>query len=245
MRDSISSTQAEYDALRFVSNESPCPYLSGRQARHEAYLVDGLAPAAYERLLARGFRRSGRVIYRPRCRSCSECRQIRIPVSESRLTASMRRVMRRNGDVIVESGRPESSDEKFDLYQRYLDAQHDGTMSRSRESFQYFLYDSPTDSLEFQYRIDDRVAGVSIADRVPRGLSSVYMFFDPNYAARSLGTFSILWEIEFCRREQLQFYYLGYYVAGCRTMEYKARFRPNEILVGDDRWLTFRDRGGA
>ena len=30
------------------------------------------------------------------------------------------------------------------------------------------------------------------------------------------------------------------YVAGSTTMSYKARFRPNEILVGDDRWVTLR-----
>ncbi|MDO8631842.1 MAG: arginyl-tRNA--protein transferase, partial [Phycisphaerales bacterium] len=86
---------------------------------------------------------------------------------------------------------------------------------------------------------------VSLADRVPGGLSSVYMYFDPDDAARSLGTFSILREIEFCRREGLRYYYLGYFVAGSRTMAYKARFRPHEMLLGDDRWLTFRDRGEA
>lgn len=241
----ISSAQAEYDTLRFVSDESACPYLAGREARHEAYLVEGLEPAAYERLLARGFRRSGRVVYRPRCRTCHECRQLRVPVEEFRPTASMRRVVRRNADVCVEAGRPEPSEEKFTLYRRYLDAQHDGTMSRSRESFLDFLYDSPTDSCEFRYRLGERVVGISIADRVPRGLSSVYMYFDPDCAARSLGTFSIVREIEFCRRAGLRFYYLGYFVADSRTMAYKARFSPNEILIGDDRWLTFRDRGEA
>jgi len=241
----VTSAQGEYDTLRFVSNERPCPYLAGQPARHEAYLVEGLEPAAYERLLARGFRRSGRVVYRPRCRACDKCRQLRIPVEEFHPSASMRRVLRRNTDVSVEIGRPELSEDKFALYQRYLGAQHDGSMSQSLESFQDFLYDSPTDTYEFRYRLGVRLLGISIADRVPGGLSSVYMYFDPEYAARSPGTFSIIREIEFCRRERLPYYYLGYFVAGSRAMEYKARFRPNEILVGDNRWLTFRDRGGA
>ena len=33
--------------------------------------------------------------------------------------------------------------------------------------------------------------------------------------------------------------YLGYYVAGCRSLEYKARFRPNEILDDEGQWVPF------
>ena len=59
---------------------------------------------------------------------------------------------------------------------------------------------------------------------------SVYMFFDPRYSDRSLGTYSILWEIDYCRRQGLSYYYLGYFVAGSKTMAYKARFKPYELL---------------
>ncbi|MEO0350206.1 MAG: hypothetical protein AAF282_09180 [Cyanobacteria bacterium P01_A01_bin.15] len=30
--------------------------------------------------------------------------------------------------------------------------------------------------------------------------------------------------------------YLGYYVTGCKEMNYKARFRPCELLDPDGRW---------
>jgi len=236
----VSSAQADYDSLRFVSEEGPCPYLPRLLARHEAYQVDHLDAGAYARLLARGFRRSGRILYRPRCRACRECRQIRIDVRRFKPSVSMRRVLRRNADVSVVHGAPQATDEKYHLFRRYLDAQHDGTMARSRECFRDFLYETPTHTLEFLYRVGGRIVGVSIADRCLDGLSSVYMYFDPDFAARSLGTFSVLWEIDYCRREKLAYYYLGFYVAGTHTMSYKARFRPNEILVGDDRWLGLR-----
>ena len=67
----ISSPQARYEALQHVSAEAPCPYLAGRLARSEAYYVDILEPEAHERLMDHGFRRTGRIIYRPRCRGCS------------------------------------------------------------------------------------------------------------------------------------------------------------------------------
>jgi len=239
-RGLISSPQAEYDALRFVSPESPCPYLPDRMARSEAYGVDALDGVQYEKLLARGFRRSGRIVYRPRCRQCRECRQLRVPVREFTFTRSMRRILRRNADVRVEITEPRAVPHAYEHYLRYLDQQHDKSMSRTYDAFRDFLYDSPMATLEFQYRLGDRLAGVSIADRCERGLSSVYMYFDPEFSARSLGTFSILHEIEYCGRMGLDYYYLGFYVAGSRTMSYKARFRPNEVLIGDEQWVRLR-----
>jgi len=236
----ISSAQADYDALRYVSPERHCPYLPDKKARSEAYSVDQLDSGVYERLLTCGFRRSGRVVYRPRCRGCGECRQIRVPIESFRPTRSMRRVIRRNADVIVEVGRPAPDREKFAVYCRYLDAKHDESMTRSYDTFCEFLYDSPMETCEFRYHLNGRLMGVSIADRLSRGLSSVYMYFDPEFAERSPGTFSVLWEIDYCRRAGLTYYYLGFYVAGSATMSYKGRFRPNEILVGDDRWVTLR-----
>ncbi len=236
----ISSAQADYDTLRYVSGEVPCPYLPGARSRNESYVVDDVDGATYERLLSRGYRRSGRVIYRPRCRSCRECRQLRVPVEQFTPTRSMRRVARHNADIRTDAAEAVPTDEKFALFALYLDAQHDATMSRSYETFVDFLYDSPVHTFEFRYYVGQRLIGVSIVDRCPNALSSVYMYFDPEHSARSLGTFSVLREIDHCRREDMPYYYLGFYVAGSRTMAYKSRFRPNEVLAGDDHWVSLQ-----
>ena len=96
-------------------------------------------------------------------------------------------------------------------------------------------------TLEMSYHLGQRLIGVSIADVVPGGLSSVYMYFEPEFAARSLGTLSILREIDHCKRHQLSYYYLGFFIADANTMAYKSRFRPNEILIDDDFWITLRE----
>jgi len=226
--------------LLSVTEETSCPYLPFRLSRSEAYVVDQLEGQVHERLLAFGFRRCGRVVYRPVCRQCQECVQLRVPVDQFRPTRSMRRVRRRNADVRVVVGTPVATSEKYALFTRYLDAQHDDTMERTYESFHGFLYDSPTETSECAYYLGQRLIGVGLVDRCPTGLSSVYMFFDPDESARSLGTFSVLWEIDYCRKLSVPYYYLGFYVAGCRTMSYKARFRPNQVLAGSDRWVSFR-----
>ena len=237
----ITSSQEAYDRLSGVSPESPCPYLPGRLFRSEAYLAGKLDGGVYENLLAQGFRRSGQIVYRPRCRGCTECRQLRVLADQFKPSRSMRRVQRRNADIRVEIGDPTPTQEKFDIYLRYLDHQHDGSMSREYDSFVGFLYDSPMESREFCYFLGERLVGCSIADVCPTGFSSVYMYFDPDFAQRSLGTFSALWEIDYTKRRNLPYYYLGYFVAASKTMLYKSRFRPNEILVGSNRWMCFRD----
>ncbi len=239
--ETISSAQADYDALRNVSPEQPCPYLEGRLARSEAYAVQELDGVAHERLMDFGFRRSGRIVYRPRCRGCRACVPLRVRVDSFARTRSMRRVWRRNADVRVIEGDAKPTDEKAALFVRYLDAQHDNTMARTNEAFRDFLYGSPTDTCEFCYLLGTRLVGVSLADRCPSGLSSVYMFFDPDQRERSLGTYSILWEIDCCRREGWPYYFLGYHVAGSRTMAYKVRFRPNETLTAVGGWTLFRE----
>lgn len=237
----VTSPQLDYDRLRYVSDEAPCPYLDGHVSRSEAYAVGALAPDVYRTLMDYGFRRSGRLVYRPRCRGCRECVPLRVPVATFVRSRSMRRVWARNADLRVELSDLTLTEEKHALYRAYLDDQHDDTMSRTFETLKAFLYDSPAETDEFCYYLGRRLVGVSVVDRCVNGLSSVYMFFDPAARARSLGTFSVLWEIEHCRRLGFAYYYLGYYVAGSKTMEYKARFRPNELLSEQGGWAAFRE----
>ena len=220
------------------SPPSRCPYLPDREDRMECFYVDQLHPAVYEALMNRGFRRNGRVIYRPACASCVQCRQARIPVYEFTPSRSLRRVWRRNHDVSVDVGPPEPTPEKRRLFGRYLAHRHDGTMTGSDEEFHEFLYASPVTTLEVNYRLGKRLVGVSLVDRGPHSLSSVYMFFDPDHHRRSPGTFSILWEMDYCRRTGIAYYYLGFYIAACRTMAYKARYRSFETLENCRHWVT-------
>lgn len=223
-----------------VSGREQCPYLPEQLASSEGFFVDTEMEAdIYRAFMDRGFRRSGRVFYRPACEECDRCIPMRIPVESFEPSKSMRRIARKNNDVTVVQGDYKPSDEKYDLFVRYLEGQHDHTMSRERESFQDFLYGSPVPAKEFCYKLGERLIGVSIADDLPNALSSVYMYFDPEEAVRSLGTFSVLAEIEHCRREGIAYYYLGYYVPGSKTMSYKARFAPAEILDRQCEWVAF------
>jgi leucyl-tRNA---protein transferase len=72
------------------------------------------------------------------------------------------------------------------------------------------------------------------------GLSAIYFFYDPDERHRALGTWNVLCLLDEARRRGLPWVYLGYYVPGCLSMEYKARFAPNEVRGPDGVWRPFR-----
>lgn len=214
----------------------PCPYLPGREATlrfGNGRLVGG----HYQQLLDWGYRRNGNYVYRPVCRSCRECWVLRVPVRTFRMTRSQRRVWKQGLEKFeVTWGSCRYTKEKAAMYERYLAHQHgsdEGPVDETRYSA--FLVDSCLrhETLEVQYRVEGRLAGIGIIDKLERALSTVYFYFDPDFARLSPGTWSALYEIHLAQKWGLAHYYLGYFIPGCQSMNYKARFQPCEIKQPD------------
>ncbi len=218
------------------SAPSPCPYLPGRDSRLVVVRPERLHGPLYQLFLDLNFRRLGGVVYRPQCDGCRACRQLRLDASRFRPDRAQRRCWRRNADVVATVDRPRPTDEKHELYGRYLASRHDGQMSGSREEFADFLHDAASFTEEVVFRVEGRLLGCGIFDATEQALSAVYFYFDPELQARSPGTFHVLWLLEECRRRGLPWLYLGYHVAGSASMEYKAGFRPHQLLGEDGRW---------
>lgn len=227
------------------SPPSPCPYLPGRDSRLVALRPNRLTPRLYGLFLDLNFRRLQDLVYRPLCDGCRECRELRVDTRRFRPTRAQRRCWRRNADVVAELGRPLATDEKHALYRRYLEARHDGTMSGSWEEFSDFLHAAPEMTHEVVFRAAGRLVGAGIFDVTQDALSAVYFYFDPELAARSPGTFNVLWLVEEARRRACPWLYLGYYVAGSPRMAYKAGFHPHELLGDDGRFRPGPARSGA
>jgi arginyl-tRNA--protein-N-Asp/Glu arginylyltransferase len=220
-----------------VLPDHDCPYLPGRIATSRAFMVSDAPGEVYHEFMDAGFRRSGRMIYQPICRGCRACLQIRVPVATFTLSKSQRRCWRRNSDLIVTIGEPVPTEEKHALYVRYSREWHGKGDADDYESFVMFLYDSPVPTVEFCYRDGvGRLLAVGICDLSPRSLSSVYLYHEPAESRRGVGIYSALYEIEHARAHAIPFYYLGYWVAGCATMDYKASFGPHEFLHPDGVW---------
>jgi arginyl-tRNA--protein-N-Asp/Glu arginylyltransferase len=218
-----------------------CPYLPDESAVQRGFMIDRMPPPIYEAMINEGWRRSGKLFFLNDCPDCSACIPLRVDVNTFRPTRSQRRALRRNADVSFDWGPPEPTEAKQAVYERYVQERHIGLMTGSEEEFDRFLYDSPTATIETTLHIGERFVGAGIVDVLPDGLSSVYFYFDPDEGIRSLGVYSALKEIELCAHLKKRYYHLGHWVAGARTMSYKSRFGPYELLGMDLRWRSPED----
>jgi len=216
----------------YTTQPQPCSYLPDRQST--TLFADPQAPldsGIYSQLIERGFRRSGEYLYRPGCLSCDACTPLRIPVMEFVPNRGQRRTWQRNRDVEVTALPARYSEEQFQLYRRYIHSRHRGGEmdNPTPESYLAFLTSSWSDTTFFEFRLEQKLLAVAVADRLSTGLSAVYTFFDPECAAHSPGNYAILWLIQEARRRNLRWLYLGYWIKECAKMAYKNRYQPFEI----------------
>ncbi|XP_036278883.1 arginyl-tRNA--protein transferase 1 isoform X12 [Pipistrellus kuhlii] len=90
-------------------------------------------------------------------------------------------------------------------------------------------------SFHQQYWLDGKIIAVGVIDILPYCVSSVYLYYDPDYSFLSLGVYSALREIAFTRQlhekaSQLSYYYMGFYIHSCPKMKYKGHYRPSDLL---------------
>jgi leucyl-tRNA---protein transferase len=221
--------------------EHECPYRPGRVATSRAMLASQMSPEVYHRFMDANFRRSGRLIYQPVCVGCRMCQAIRLRVDAFRPNKSMRRCLTRNADMTVGIESPAPTQEKYQLYLKYQTQWHESHTDTDWNAFVEFLYDSPVRTIEFVYRDRQGVLqAVGICDVSADSLSSVYFYFNPEAQQRGLGTLGVLKEVEYARSLGIAYYYLGYWVADCKAMRYKANFQPSELLQTDGTWRVSR-----
>ena len=225
--------------------EEACEYLPGRRARRPLRLpLRHLTPAEFDGRLEAGDRRAGRLLYTQACPACIACEPIRVDVGAFASSRSQRRAQAR-GDacIVTRIGPVEADDRRVALYLQHLEMRGLGRGAKPIDVREYAaaFADSCVDGFEIRYFLGDEMVGLAITDRGQRSLSAVYTAWDPAYEALSLGTYSILTQIELARREGLDWVYLGLTIEDSPPMAYKTRFRPHERRIGGV-WRRF-DRG--
>ncbi|XP_071987140.1 arginyl-tRNA--protein transferase 1 isoform X5 [Engystomops pustulosus] len=142
-----------------------------------------------------------------------------------------------------------SFDSSAALYAKYQMCVHkDLPYECGPEEFTRFLCDSPLEmetrqdgissgygSFHQQYWLDGKLIAVGVIDILPYCVSSVYLYYDPDYSFLSLGVYSALREITFTRELQkkaadLCYYYMGFYIHTCPKMRYKGQYKPSQLL---------------
>ncbi|WP_157670047.1 arginyltransferase [Chitinibacter sp. GC72] len=209
----------------------PCSYLDGQLARSQVAVPSDLIDSdIYSQLVEQGFRRSGLFVYRPWCDHCQACVPVRLLVNQFVPNRTQRRVAQRNQILRVRLMELAFREEHFSLYQRYQQSRHPGggMDQDNREQYESFVLKSNVASFLAEFLEDGVVRMVSLIDQLEDGISSVYTFFDPDLAPRSLGVYNVLWQIGLAKQLGLPYVYLGYWIKNCRKMSYKTQYQPIE-----------------
>lgn len=223
----------------FATYPHECSYLDNKEAT--TLFVDPNATIdvdIYAKLSEVGFRRSGPHLYRPHCRFCNACVPARVPTALFNPSRQQRRVQRRNADLHVSEVKHIKDNEYYQLYASYICARHrDGDMyPPSMEQYHSFLSCEWKSTRFFEFRLDGKLVIVNVLDHMSNGLSAVYTFYEPDLPRRSLGAYSILWQIEKARLLGLPSLYLGYWIKQCQKMSYKVQYRPIELYMNEN-WV--------
>lgn len=230
----------------FLTAPSPCPYLPGKRERKVFTALDGFdAGPLHDALTNVGFRRSQNIAYRPSCDGCDACISARVPVERFTFTRRWRKIMAKNADLTRALKPARATEEQFQLLRRYLNSRHaeGGMADMTFGDYASMVEETSVHTHIVEYRFSDgpkrgQLAGAALVDALGDGLSMVYSFFDPDESKRSPGVYTILDHIQQARAAGFTHLYLGYWIPGSDKMDYKAAFRPLELLLGGE-WRAY------
>lgn len=223
----------------FVDLDVPCPYGKAYTAVFHQALFAPLSSHAMEIFLASGYRRNGDCLYSMACKECSECLSIRLFPDDFIPNRSQKRNWRKNCDVETEM-RPLGGirHENVELCDSFLRERYP-TDNSGEKYYREFFANKITTTYEVDFIVDGKLVGTSIIDVGENYVNAVYFYFSPEQAHRGLGTYNVLYLIDFCQKRDIKILYLGYYIRDCQAMNYKQNFRPHQLLI-DGKWKQQR-----
>jgi len=236
MNDTI-FTDVPPKSTDFSMLDYECAYLPNKSVRMSYKYIEKATQTYNTALINRGWRRFGCYYFHPICNGCNECKSIRINVKDFKLRKSQRKSIKRNKETEIIIQQPTLSQAHIDLYNKYHAFKHqqDDWSHRNispREYKENFVEGAHDFGKEVLYIQDGKLIGVDLIDILDDGISSIYFYYDPDYPSLSLGTYSLLYQVELAKILELSWIYLGYWVEGCKAFAYKPKFQPQEILDG-------------
>ncbi len=213
---------------------------------NEAFNIDQVTPGQMDALWARGWRHFGSEFFRYSVSMTESGPEWIVPLRLDPATflpgKTQRRVLRDNTDVQWEIRKASLSPEVCDLFERHKQR----FTSNVPESLTMFLGEDPAagpcECLEFRCLIGEQLIAVSFLDVGATSVSSVYAAFDPQMSERSLGTLTLLKEIQWATEHDIKNFYPGYATLGAGIYDYKKRLRPLQGYDwAEDKWKSWSE----
>ncbi|EOG7056307.1 arginyltransferase [Campylobacter fetus] len=221
--------------IDFCTLDTLCPYLEDRNSRTMYRYVSQCSFDYNSNLVKHGYRRFGSYFSKPICDGCDECKSIRIDAFNFKFTKSHRRIINKNSNTKIVVSKPYISQRHIDLYEKYHKFMHEKRGWEYynldfRRYYSVYVEGAGDFGYEIDYFVNDELVCVDLVDIVDDGVSSIYCYWDIDFAHLSLGKFSLLNQITIALKNDLRWIYLGFYVKDCASLAYKGEYKPYETL---------------
>ncbi len=203
-------------------------------------------PPLLDRLWADGWRHFGREFFRysltlSNAGGLQIIQPLRLDLSTFHASKSQRRVLRRNEDTDIRIVPAAVDEEREAMFVRHRER----FVSNIPGSLRTFMPEPepahlPCECVSVEVRSARRLIAVSYLDVGDTAVSSVYAMFEPDEAWRSLGTLTLLTEIQWAATRGKRWLYPGYATAQPSHYDYKKSFRPLEYFDWEGRWHPLR-----
>ena len=204
---------------------NPAPYI------YDHFSAEAVPPVTMDRLWAAGWRHFGPRFFRYSLQfdedsgALQQILPLRIDLARFAFSKSQRRVLRKNNDL------------RWEIIPARADAETQAMFQRHKMRFKTnrpdhlldYLYAGrvavrPCQTLELRAFLDDRLIAASFLAVGETATSSIYGIFEPEFDRRSLGTLTLLKEIEHTAATGRQFHYPGYATDEPSAYDYKKQF---------------------
>ena len=218
------------DVQFYVTTKYSCGYINGRDAQ-------SLVATPYKNIKSKNLRNQETIDFlnskNKTLNDSKACLPIRVLVSSFIASRSQKRVKKYLDKLSVRILPLAFDEEHYDLYVGYQNNRHRNNSEKEDNIADYndFLIKSNVKSKLIEFWDGDLLKIVSIVDIVSDGISAVYTFYDCSDKKLSLGTISIIWLLDLCKKEKFSFLYLGYWIFESQKMKYKINFKPYELMI--------------
>ncbi len=211
------------------------------------YYPFSLSPGRLDRYLGAGWFRNSIMLFRSKL-LCMEgdlfnVVNIRLPLAGYQHARRHQKLMKRNNSLFkVSINRASIDDDKERLYQSHK-PRFKGFVYADLHQFLYSdTIGSVFETHEIEIRSKDgRLVALSYFDLGQTSMASLIGIYDPEFSRYSLGTYTMLLELEYALRNGLKYYYPGYIFDKPSVFDYKLKFGEFEYYDWDGKWKPYHD----
>ena len=222
----------------YISDSSKCAYYPNKDEKKIFTFIKNFENQDfYNYLISKGFRRSQNVLYNQICEGCNKCIPIRINITNFNYSKNHKRLISK-GKIFKRNISEKVTYEQFNLFKKYLEFKHPDSEMNNMIYPDYYSMKKTTgiETKIIEYRANDNLAACCITDFLDNALSMVYSFYSSEFLKYSPGKFMILDHINLNETFDKELLYLGYWINGCKEMDYKKNFNSSEVLINDN-WI--------